>query len=110
MLDEGLTGVLAGAGAGLEDDRGANLVACDPEASERVRQTESWLEIAPDPITAATGAEAVVLATEWPAYVTLDPVDLAAVMAGTVLLDGRNVLEASRVVAAGLTYASLGRG
>lgn len=90
-------------------DRGADLVACDPEAADRVSRAESWLEIAPDPIAAATGADAVVLATEWPAYVTLDPVALAAVMTGKVVLDGRNVLEPARVAAAGLTYASLGR-
>ena len=90
-------------------DRGAEVVACDPEAAERVRAAEPWIRIEPDPLAAATGADAVVLATEWPAYVTLDPADLAKVMAGTTVLDGRNVLEAARVAAAGLTYASLGR-
>jgi UDPglucose 6-dehydrogenase len=90
-------------------DRGADVVACDPEAAARVRATEPWLRIEAEPIAAATGADAVVLATEWPAYVTLDPADLAAVMAGTIVLDGRNVLESSRVSAAGLTYAAVGR-
>ena len=49
------------------------------------------------------------LATEWPAYVTLDLIELAGVMAGRVVLDGRNVLEPARVAAAGSCYASLGR-
>ena len=90
-------------------DRGAEVVACDPEAGDRVRISDPWLRVEPDPLTAAAGAEAVVLATEWPAYVTLDPAALADVMAGTTILDGRNVLEPARVVAAGLSYAALGR-
>ena len=90
-------------------DRGAEVVACDPEAGDRVRASEPWLRVEPDPLTAAAGAEAVVLATEWPAYVTLDPAALAEVMAGRIILDGRNILEPARVAAAGLTYAALGR-
>jgi UDPglucose 6-dehydrogenase len=49
-----------------------------------------------------------VLATEWPAYVTLDPSSLAAVMRGDVLFDGRNSLNPSRVAAAGLRYLAVG--
>jgi UDPglucose 6-dehydrogenase len=90
-------------------DRGAHVVGCDPVAADRVREVEPWLEIAESPLAAAHGAEAVVLATEWPAYVTLDPAALAASMAGTVLLDGRNVLDPNRVRAAGLTYVAIGR-
>jgi UDPglucose 6-dehydrogenase len=90
-------------------DRGAEVVACDPEAGERVRAAEPWLRIEADPVSAAKDAVAVVLATEWPAYVTLDPAELAATMAGTTVLDGRNALESTRVAAAGLSYRSLGR-
>ena len=90
-------------------DRGAEVVACDPVAGDRVQAAEAWLRVEPDALAAATGADAVVLATEWPAFVTLDPASLATVMSGTTIVDGRNVLESTRVAAAGLTYASLGR-
>jgi UDPglucose 6-dehydrogenase len=90
-------------------DSGAEVVACDPEAGDRVRSAEPWLRLEPDALSAAAGADAVVLATEWPAYVTLDPADLAGVMSGSTIVDGRNVLEPARVAAAGLTYAAFGR-
>jgi UDPglucose 6-dehydrogenase len=58
---------------------------------------------------AATGAHAVVLATEWPEYVTLSPADLAEVMAGDVLFDARNALDPDHVRSAGLRYVGVGR-
>jgi UDPglucose 6-dehydrogenase len=89
---------------------GAHVVACDPQAGERVAAQEPWLELAPDPLTAAARADAVVLATEWPTYVTTDFARLASVMRGDVLFDGRNALDAARVDAAGLSYVAVGGG
>ncbi|MGI8828608.1 MAG: UDP binding domain-containing protein, partial [Candidatus Limnocylindria bacterium] len=90
--------------------RGASVVACDPEAAERVGDDEPWIEIAANPVEAARGADAVVLATEWPAYLTADMSALAAEMRGDVLFDGRNVMDPSRVTSAGLRYVSVGTG
>lgn len=90
-------------------DRGAEVVGCDPEADDRARQAEPWLRIADAPIEAAQGADAVVLATEWPAYLTIEPTALANVMRGTLLLDGRDVLDPTAVRTAGLEYRALGR-
>ena len=55
------------------------------------------------------GADAVVLATEWPAYVTEDPTLLADSMRGNLVLDARNALDPASVRAAGLRYEALGR-
>jgi UDPglucose 6-dehydrogenase len=90
-------------------ERGAEVVGCDPQAGERVAASMPWLEQKRSPVEAARGADAVVLATEWPAYVTLDPVELRSVMQGDVLFDARNALNPSRVAAAGLRYLSVGR-
>ncbi len=89
---------------------GAAVVACDPQASDRVAQQEPWLTLAPDPVAAARDADAIVLATEWPAYVTADLGPLAAVMRGHVMFDGRNALDANRVESSGLTYVAVGGG
>ncbi len=89
--------------------RGARIVACDPQAVDKVASMRPGIETASDPIRAATGADAVVLATEWPDYVALDMMRLRAVMAGRLVFDGRNALEPERVVAAGLRYAGVGR-
>jgi UDPglucose 6-dehydrogenase len=90
-------------------DRGVTVVGCDPEAGERVAATMPWIEQAASPVEAVRGADAAVLATEWPAYVTLDPGMLRQAMRGDVLFDARNALNPARVAAAGLRYLSVGR-
>jgi UDPglucose 6-dehydrogenase len=93
----------------LLHERGADVVATDPEAMARVRTTRPWLETAVDPMDAARDADAIVLATEWPAYLTLDVEALATTMGGRLIVDGRNALDAAKVVAAGLDYMGVGR-
>ena len=58
---------------------------------------------------AVSGADVVLLATEWPEYRELDPKALGAVVAERRMLDGRNVLDPARWRAAGWTYRALGR-
>jgi UDPglucose 6-dehydrogenase len=89
-------------------DAGAHVVACDPQAATRIAETEPWIEIASGPVEAARDADAVVLATEWPLYVTADLGPLAAVMRRRLLFDGRNALDPDRVVEAGLSYLATG--
>lgn len=92
------------------DERGAHVVACDPQAGELIAEREPWIEVVADPVEAARDADALVLATEWPTYVTADLAPLAALMRGSVLFDGRNALDPARVEGAGLTYVSVGGG
>ncbi len=89
-------------------NRGAEVVGCDPQAADRVAAVEPWIRLVDAPREAARGADAVVLATEWPEYVTFDLAALAGVMRGRVLMDGRNALDPARADAAGLTYLSIG--
>ena len=65
---------------------------------------------ATDALDAVEGADAVVLVTEWDEFVSLDFAQVAERMAGTLVLDGRNALDAAAVRAAGLTYEGIGRG
>jgi UDPglucose 6-dehydrogenase len=90
-------------------DRGATVVGCDPKAARPAVRHSPWLTICPGPAEAAADADAVVLSTEWPEYVTLSPADLAEVMRGNVLFDARNALDPAPVRAAGLRYLALGR-
>ena len=89
-------------------DRGAAVVACDPQAAARVAESEPWIQIAGSPMEASRGADAIVLTTDWPAYVTADFAPLAAVMRGRHLFDARNALDPARATAAGLSYQALG--
>ena len=54
-----------------------------------------------DPWECVTGADAVVIVTEWPEVVGLDWIRVAAVMRGDVLVDGRNALDPLQMVSAG---------
>lgn len=84
-------------------DEGAEIVAYDPEA----RSDE--LTMAGDPITAATDADVLLVATEWPEFGRLDMNEVAKVMKGHRVVDARNLLDPPAVRAAGLDYWGLGR-
>ena len=51
----------------------------------------------------------MLLLTEWPEYVGLDPVALSTLVTGRRMLDGRNALDPAAWRAAGWTYRALGR-
>ncbi|PMW08523.1 UDP-glucose 6-dehydrogenase, partial [Pseudomonas sp. GW456-11-11-14-TSB2] len=62
-----------------------------------------------DAYEAAAGADAVVIVTEWDIYRALDLKRLAATMAGTVMVDLRNVYPPRDAEKAGFSYSSIGR-
>ena len=62
-----------------------------------------------DAYEAAAGADAVAIVTEWDIYRALDLKRLAATMAGSVMVDLRNVYPPAEVEQAGFAYSSIGR-
>jgi UDPglucose 6-dehydrogenase len=66
-------------------------------------------QVAPSPGAACTGADAVVVATEWPEFAGLDLVALRGLMHGDLLVDGRGVIDPERALAAGFRYRGIGR-
>jgi nucleotide sugar dehydrogenase len=86
---------------------GALVSAHDPLVSE-VPDCPG-LRIVGDPYQAADRADAVVLMTEWPDYLALDLDRLRSRMRGTLVIDGRNLLDPTAVEAAGLSYQGIGR-
>ncbi len=88
---------------------GAEIVAHDPVAMEAAAKLIPDLLLAADPYDAAAEADAVVVATDWPAYQEIDLIKLRATMSQPVVVDGRNLLDPDAVVDAGFVYASVGR-
>ena len=67
------------------------------------------VELAPGPMEAIDGADAVVLVTEWDEFTGLDWKAVAERMNGRLLIDGRNALDPEAVRAGGLEYEGIGR-
>ncbi len=94
--------------------RGAHVVAYDPvslEAGAAALQAlvpGASLQAASSAAEACAGADAVVVATEWPEFTELDWAALAPTMAGDVVVDGRRVVDAAAARAAGLRVLALG--
>jgi UDPglucose 6-dehydrogenase len=89
---------------------GARVTVTDPAAIENARRVYPQLTYATARDEALTGAEAVIVVTEWDEYRReLDPVHAAKLTAGHVVVDGRNCLDAAAWRAAGWTYHGMGR-
>jgi len=88
---------------------GADVVAYDPRAGAAARNVLPRLVVADDPYAVAEGADALVLATEWPDFLSLDWARLRRAMRRPVLLDGRNALDREKLVAEGFEYLGMGR-
>jgi UDPglucose 6-dehydrogenase len=88
---------------------GGDVVVHDPQAMDNARSAYPKMTYAHDVREALTGADLVLLLTEWRDYTELDPALVAALPATPSILDGRNCLDVARWRAAGWTYRGLGR-
>ncbi|WP_420613614.1 UDP-glucose dehydrogenase family protein [Candidatus Spongiisocius sp.] len=85
---------------------GAAVRAYDPRAVLSM----PGMEMAPDPLSAADGADVLLVATEWRQFRQVSPVALREAMRGSVVVDARNLLDAEAIRAAGLSYRGVGTG
>lgn len=88
-------------------ERGAFVAAYDPVVKEVAAGT--GVRVVKDAYAAASGADAVVVATEWPEILGLDWRRVRSAMAGGLLLDGRNCLDPATAGEAGFVYEGIGR-
>jgi len=96
--------------AKLIEAEGATVVMHDPISLDHVRATQPSFVAEQDLVKAATGADALVLATEWNDYREGHvPADLAPVVANKLIIDGRNALKVEKWVKAGFRLIALGR-
>jgi UDPglucose 6-dehydrogenase len=92
---------------------GVRVRAHDPEAMDEARRIfgeRADLAFCRSPAEALTGADALVVVTEWKAFWNPDFAQLAGTLAGRVVFDGRNIYDPASVEAAGLAYYGIGRG
>jgi UDPglucose 6-dehydrogenase len=67
------------------------------------------MTFAPDVTSALTGADALVLVTEWNEFRALAPARLSHLMRGKVVVDLRNVFDPIAMREAGFNYFAIGR-
>lgn len=89
--------------------QGAVVTVSDPKALENAAQRFPELHYQADVEAAVTNADAILLLTEWQEFRDLDPYALASLVASPRILDGRNVLDATKWRAAGWNFRGLGR-
>jgi UDPglucose 6-dehydrogenase len=92
--------------------RGARVVAYDPVAMDEARRvfgTMPQLSYAASPLDACTGADALVVVTEWQEFRSPDFDALQTALREKLIFDGRNLYDPPQVRAAGLEYFAIGR-
>ncbi|MGW9182234.1 UDP-glucose dehydrogenase family protein [Agromyces sp. NPDC055661] len=89
---------------------GADVVVTDPEGIDNARARHPQLLYSNVTDEALRHADLVVLVTEWPEYVGLDPAHVKEIARGSTVIDGRNTLDAAAWKAAGWRYVGMGRG
>jgi UDPglucose 6-dehydrogenase len=93
-------------------DEGATLVAWDPEAIETAKRFGNLgdaLTFGPDMLSCLDGADALVIATEWPQFANVDLAEIKKRLRTPLVFDGRNLLDPESARAAEIEYHSVGR-
>ena len=89
--------------------KGAKVSVTDPEGRREGEALLPGVRWAEDAYDAASGADAVVLLTEWNQFRALDLKRLRAGMAGGAFVDLRNVYDPQTAAEAGFDYVGVGR-
>jgi UDPglucose 6-dehydrogenase len=91
-------------------DLGATVQAYDPVGMEQARHELPDITYCDDAYACATGADALVIVTEWEQFRALDLMQLKEKMKQPVIVDLRNIYRPEEMEKAGFTYESVGRG
>ncbi|MYM65367.1 nucleotide sugar dehydrogenase [Pseudoduganella sp. FT55W] len=99
-------------------DAGATVAVYDPVAMAEAKRVLA-LDLTPEelarvrfadsPMDTLTGAEALIIVTEWKAFRSPDFDRIKAALAHAVIFDGRNLFEPEAMAEAGFEYHGIGR-
>jgi UDPglucose 6-dehydrogenase len=91
-------------------EHGARVVAYDPVAMETAREhLGERITYAANAMDVLSGADALIICTEWSEFRMPDFAAARAEMITPVVFDGRNIFEPEAMAAQGFTYYSVGR-
>ena len=91
---------------------GAHVTVYDPKGMEKARELKQVADakFVGSALEAVDGAEALVIATEWPEFANVDLTALKKRMTTPIVFDGRNLLNPETMGELGFHYHSIGRG
>jgi UDPglucose 6-dehydrogenase len=90
-------------------DEGAHVRGYDPQAMEKAKSVLPSITYCSNPYEAAEGADAIVIVTEWDEFGQVDWDRLRSAVERPLVVDGRNMLDATEVTRRGFHYVSVGR-
>jgi UDPglucose 6-dehydrogenase len=91
---------------------GARVTAYDPKAMENAKTLPlaEKMVFAETALEATEGAEALIIATEWPEFCHQDFTEVKKRMVAPLIFDGRNILDPLTMKDFGFNYRGIGRG
>jgi UDPglucose 6-dehydrogenase len=96
-------------------ERGAVVRAYDPfamthaEMSHAGRELAQVVSLCDSAYMAAEGVEALILATGWPEFRSLDFVRMKTLLSRPLIVDTKNLLDSDRLRSLGFEYLGIGR-
>jgi len=89
---------------------GAKITTYDPAATANAKSVlNGSISYARNPIEAVRGADAVVIATEWPAFRRLPWRRIRSLVRRPVIFDGKNLLDRAAIESSGFKYFAVGK-
>jgi len=90
-------------------DMGARVRAYDPEGMNQAKREMPDISYCENPYECASGADALVIVTEWEEFRALDLDRLKIEMACPIIIDLRNIYNPEELAGRGFLYESIGR-
>ncbi len=91
-------------------DAGAHVRGYDPEGMEQARPVLPGVELCDSAYQCITGADALVIVTEWNEFRALDLKRAHKLLKAPVVVDLRNIYRPDEMARLGFAYTSVGRG
>ena len=88
---------------------GAAVKAFDPKAMKKARLELPDVTCCENPYEAVSGADALVLTTEWKEFESVDLTRVKGLMRRALVLDGRNLFDREKMKSMGFEYLGFGR-
>jgi UDPglucose 6-dehydrogenase len=89
---------------------GAKVRGYDPVAGEHVERSYPYIGLAQDAYELAKGCDALVVATPWNEFKSLDMSQICVEMKQPIMVDGRNLYDGKLMKSYGFQYRGVGRG